>query len=112
MERRRLLHMGGKLRSRQRVLEGGSKEVFPLEVPRSGRREEGCARKVSFAVGVNSCMLPGAGEQAPSSTGAAPRAAEARQNVSHRLQKEERAASSLQPGTAHPGCSDGVRFKD
>lgn len=77
------------------MLEGGSKEVFfPPEMPRSGRGEEGCAGKVSFAFGVNGCMLPGAGEQAPSSTGSAPRAAEAKENTSRMLQKEGEAPSS------------------
>lgn len=94
METRRLLHTGGNLRSRQQVLEGGSKEVFPTEVPRSGRGEEGCAGKVSFAFGVNGRTLPGAGKQAPSSTGAAPRATEAKGDVRHRLQKEGKPASS------------------
>lgn len=75
MERRRLLHTNAELRSGQRVLKGGSKEAFPLDVPRSGKGEEGCAGQVSFAFGVNGCILPAAGKQAPSSTGSAPRAA-------------------------------------
>jgi len=63
-------------------------------VPRSGRGEEGCAAKVLLALGVDGCVLPGAGKQGPSSTGAAPGAAEAKGNVAQRLREEGKPASS------------------
>lgn len=72
-------------------------------VPRAARQwhfrgavaiQDGCAGEVPFAFGVNGCIPPGDGKQAPSSMGSAPRAAEVKENVSHRVLNEGKPASS------------------
>lgn len=91
MERKQLLHSGGKFRSRQQVLERGSKDVFPQELLGQGGERKAVQRRchLLWLLMDESCQ-----EQAPGSAASAPRAAAAQENTSHRLQKEGKPASS------------------
>lgn len=95
MERRRLLHTGGKLRSRQRVLAGGSEEVFPFQRCQ-GQGEE--RKAVQGRWHLLSVLMDACCQEQESrllaAPGSAPRAAEAKENISRMPQKAGEAPSS------------------
>lgn len=106
MERRRLLHAGGKLRSRQRVLEGGSEEVFSLQRCQ-GQGEE--RKAVQGRCHLLSVLMDACCQEQES------RLLAARDLLQEPLKRRKtnpacckKRRSTLQPGIARSDCPNGV----